>query len=168
MIKNKAHVNKQLTVEECKLIITRLQDEITLKDKRIMQLTVFIKTNGLDVPSADNIPTSTHESINRNEEDDDDVPLTQDELLVLEAEKQQLDKQREIKEQYKSQQNNDNENFNELLLDDDQKEKDFKNSQVSKHLEEKEKEIKLLKKQIEDMEINSRSTEDKFKNQLKI
>lgn len=42
------------------------------------------------------------------------------------------------------------------------------NSQVSKQLEEKEKEIKSLRKQIEDMELNSRSTEDKFKNQLKI
>jgi len=55
-----------------------------------------------------------------------------------------------------------------LLIDDDQKEKEYKNSQVSKHLEEKEKEIKSLRKQIEDMELNSRSTEDKFKNQLKI
>jgi len=38
MIKNKAHVNKQLTVEECKLIITKLQNDVEVKDKRIMQL----------------------------------------------------------------------------------------------------------------------------------
>lgn len=55
-----------------------------------------------------------------------------------------------------------------MLIDDDQKEREFKSSQVNKYLEEKEKEIKLLRKQIEDMEVNSRSTEDKFKNQLKI
>lgn len=98
MIKNKAHVNKQLTVEECKLIITRLQDEISLKDKRIMQLCVFIKSNGLEIPGDVPILTPTEESNNKVEEEDDEVPLTQDELLVQEAEKQQVEKQRELKE----------------------------------------------------------------------
>lgn len=35
-------------------------------------------------------------------------------------------------------------------------------------MEEKEKELNLLKKQMEDMESNSKAAEDKFKNQLKI
>lgn len=95
MIKNKAHVNKQLTVEECKLIITRLQDEISVKDKRIVQLSSFIKNNNLEVPIEVATPINNPETQSRQEEDEDEVPLTQDELLVQEAEKHQLEKQKE-------------------------------------------------------------------------
>jgi len=96
MIKNKAHVNKQLTVEECKLIITRLQDEISVKDKRINQLITFVKSNNLEVPVEVKTPVNNPDTQSKlEEEEDDDVPLTQDELLVQEAEKQQLEKQKE-------------------------------------------------------------------------
>jgi len=47
-------------------------------------------------------------------------------------------------------------------------EKEQLNTKINKQLIEKEKEIELLKKQIDDMELNSKTTEDKFRNQLKI
>lgn len=164
MIKNKAHVNKQLTVEECKLIITKLQNDVEVKDKRISQLVHFIKSNNLEVPGDIPLPSEpTESSTKADEEDEEDVPLTQDELLVAEAEKQQMERQYQT-----NLSNNKDDNLNELLIDDDQIEKEFKDSQSHRHLEEKDKEIGSLKKQIEDMESNSKAAEEKFKNQLKI
>jgi len=96
MIKNKAHVNKQLTVEECKLIITKLQGDIEIKDKRILQLCAVIEKSGQELPDDTPIPKANDVTESNNTiEDEDEVPLTQDELLVQEAEKQQLEKQKD-------------------------------------------------------------------------
>jgi len=55
LVKNKATINKQLTVEECKKIIEELQREIDLKNARIKLLENFITKNGMKVPDDEEI-----------------------------------------------------------------------------------------------------------------
>lgn len=51
----------------------------------------------MEVPGDVPIPTESTDSFTKqeNEDEEDDIPLTQDELLVAEAEKQQIERQKD-------------------------------------------------------------------------
>lgn len=52
----------------------------------------------MEVPGDVPIPTESTDSFTNNkenEDEEDDIPLTQDELLVAEAEKQQIERQKD-------------------------------------------------------------------------
>lgn len=80
MIKNKAVINKQLTVEECKKIIEALQKELEFKSYRIEQLENFIKKNGLKIPSEDEVIKILKEKEEKGDEGNS-VPLTEEEKI---------------------------------------------------------------------------------------
>jgi len=93
LIKNKAVINKQLTVEECKRIIEELQTKLEFANARIEQLENFIRKNGLQVPSEDEVTKLIRERVEGNpDQEEDDVPLTEAERDQLAEEKQEANK----------------------------------------------------------------------------
>ena len=52
-IKNKAKINKEITVAELQKLVTQLKDNLKKADARITQLENYIRQNGLSVPASD-------------------------------------------------------------------------------------------------------------------
>lgn len=53
MIKNKARINKELSIGELKKIIEEKNNIIKIKEKRIIQLEDYIKNNNFKIPDED-------------------------------------------------------------------------------------------------------------------
>jgi kinesin family protein 5 len=62
-IKNNAKINKQLTVAELKLVVTRLENELQIRDRRVHQLESMIVSLGVPIPGDD----ATFKPIEENE-----------------------------------------------------------------------------------------------------
>lgn len=96
LIKNKAVINKQLTVEECKKIIEELQAKLEFANARIEQLENFIRKNGLQVPSEDDVIKLIKEREEggnpQGDGDEEEVPLTEAEKQQMAEEKQEADR----------------------------------------------------------------------------
>jgi len=93
MIKNKAVINKQLTVEECRRIIEELTAKLEFANARIEQLENFIRKNGLQVPSEEEVLNLIKERVEvKPDGEEDDVPLTEAEQEQIAEEKQEANK----------------------------------------------------------------------------
>ena len=75
-IRNKAKINKELTVTELQRIIDGLKEKLKNANKRIVQLENFIKNNGLIVPLSDY--NANDEEKKEHEDNEDEVNLNQE------------------------------------------------------------------------------------------
>lgn len=73
-IKNNAKVNKQLTVAELKVIVTRLEKELEIKGRRVLQLEQMIISLGGTIPKDDENIKALEESDASTIEEPKDIP----------------------------------------------------------------------------------------------
>lgn len=168
LIKNKAHVNKQLTVEECKRIIEELQKELEFKNMRIEQLENFIKKNGLRVPDEEEVIKllkEREEKEQHGDTDEDQQPLTEDEKILMMEEKRVADQYRTNLEGGEGIQLDDN--MLDLLNTDELRDIKDQILNTNNKISDKENQVKKLLEKLDESENFVKILEEKFKNQIK-
>ena len=107
-IRNKAKINKEVTVMELQRIIDSLNEKLKNANKRIIQLENYIKNNGLVVPMSDyNV---NDEEKKENEDDEEESNLNVNNVIKIDEEDEKL-----INE-FKDKFDDDIKNINENLI----------------------------------------------------
>ena len=107
-IRNKAKINKEVTVMELQRIIDSLNEKLKNANKRIIQLENYIKNNGLVVPMSDY--KVNDEEKKENEDDEEESNLNVNNVIKIDEEDEKL-----INE-YKDKFDDDIKNINENLI----------------------------------------------------
>merc|ERR1711977_148501 len=102
----------------------------------------------MGVPDEKDILKDIGNKTEKSEEEEIEIPLTKEEQLLMDQERNEAKK---LNEQYQSL-NQNNTLMNELLINDDIKEREEEANNMKKQIEVKENEIETLKKNIEDLE----------------
>jgi len=163
LIKNKAMINKQLTVEECKKIIDELQKQLDYKNARIYQLEQFIKENGLKVPGDEDVIKQLEKTNNNLENNVEDIPLTEEEKINNEKEYIQLAKKYEsIGDTIKL-----DDDLLEALNNDENKGLRDQILSVNNKIKDKDETIKKLNEQLDESDKFVKKLEETYKTQIK-
>ena len=107
-IRNKAKINKEVTVMELQRIIDSLNEKLKNANKRIIQLENYIKNNGLVVPMSDY--KVNDEEKKENEDDEEESNLNVNNVIKIDEEDEKL-----INE-FKDKFDDDIKNINENLI----------------------------------------------------
>ena len=107
-IRNKAKINKEVTVMELQRIIDSLKEKLKNANKRIIQLEKYIKNNGLVVPMSDY--KVNDEEKKENEDDEEESNLNVNNIIKIDEEDEKL-----INE-FKDKFDDDIKNINENLI----------------------------------------------------
>ena len=107
-IRNKAKINKEVTVMELQRIIDSLNEKLKNANKRIIQLENYIKNNGLVVPMSDY--KVNDEEKKENEDDEEESNLNVNNIIKIDEEDEKL-----INE-FKDKFDDDIKNINENLI----------------------------------------------------
>ena len=107
-IRNKAKINKEVTVMELQRIIDSLKEKLKNANKRIIQLENYIKNNGLVVPMSDY--KVNDEEKKENEDDEEESNLNVNNVIKIDEEDEKL-----INE-FKDKFDDDIKNINENLI----------------------------------------------------